>query len=145
MDEHPDADVQVVGLVLGNDALGDAVRPEFDRVIERMRENQRLPEVRDFPAWREERRGGEVANEIAVRPIATRAVAPGETVQGTLSASSDHELEDGRLVQHFTITGRALPEAAVQRAVELSRDKYCSVWHSLRQDIALKVTFDVTP
>jgi hypothetical protein len=31
-------------------------RPEFDRVIERMRENQRLPEVRDFPAWREERR-----------------------------------------------------------------------------------------
>ncbi|MEO7654085.1 MAG: PAS-domain containing protein [Sphingomicrobium sp.] len=33
-----------------------AERPEFDRVIERMRENQRLPEVRDFPAWREERR-----------------------------------------------------------------------------------------
>lgn len=46
------------------------------------------------------------ANEITVRPIATRAVAPGETVQGTLSAATDHELEDGRLVQHFTITGR---------------------------------------
>lgn len=46
------------------------------------------------------------ANEVAVRPIATRAVAPGETVQGTLSASTDHELEDRRLVQHFTITGR---------------------------------------
>ena len=30
--------------------------PEFDRVIDRMRENQRLPEVRDFPAWKEERR-----------------------------------------------------------------------------------------
>lgn len=46
------------------------------------------------------------ASEVAVRPIATRAVAPGETVQGTLSAATDHELEDGRLVQHFTITGR---------------------------------------
>jgi signal transduction histidine kinase len=31
--------------------------PEFDRVIDRMREQQRLPEVRDFPAWKEERRG----------------------------------------------------------------------------------------
>ena len=31
--------------------------PEFDRVIERMRDNQRLPEMRDFPAWKEERRG----------------------------------------------------------------------------------------
>lgn len=33
-----------------------AEKPEFDRVIERMRDNQRLPEVRDFPVWREERR-----------------------------------------------------------------------------------------
>jgi signal transduction histidine kinase len=31
--------------------------PEFDRVIERMRDGQRLPETRDFPAWKEERRG----------------------------------------------------------------------------------------
>jgi PAS domain-containing protein len=34
-----------------------AEKPEFDRVIERMREQQRLPETRDFPAWKEERRG----------------------------------------------------------------------------------------
>ncbi|MEO6361135.1 MAG: PAS-domain containing protein, partial [Sphingomicrobium sp.] len=32
-------------------------QPEFDRVLERMRDNNRLPEVRDFPAWKEERRG----------------------------------------------------------------------------------------
>lgn len=31
-------------------------KPEFDRVIERMRDNQRVPEVRDFPAWKQERR-----------------------------------------------------------------------------------------
>jgi len=34
-----------------------AEQPEFDRVIERMREQHRLPETRDFPAWKEERRG----------------------------------------------------------------------------------------
>jgi signal transduction histidine kinase len=33
-----------------------AEEPEFDRVIDRMRDNQRLPEARDFPAWKEERR-----------------------------------------------------------------------------------------
>jgi len=33
-----------------------AERPEFDRLLERMRENHRLPETRDFPAWKDERR-----------------------------------------------------------------------------------------
>jgi signal transduction histidine kinase/PAS domain-containing protein len=33
-----------------------AEQPEFDRLIDRMRDNQRLPETRDFPAWKEERR-----------------------------------------------------------------------------------------
>ncbi len=33
-----------------------ADRPEFDRVLERMRETNRLPEVRDFPGWKAERR-----------------------------------------------------------------------------------------
>ena len=39
------------------DAEWLAEQPEFDRVIERMRDQQRLPETRDFPAWKEERRG----------------------------------------------------------------------------------------
>jgi signal transduction histidine kinase len=33
-----------------------AERPEFDRILERMRDNQRLPEVRDFPVWKNEKR-----------------------------------------------------------------------------------------
>jgi putative redox protein len=36
----------------------------------------------------------------------------------------------------FHVQGN-VPPAAVERAVGLSRDKYCSVWHSLRQDIEL--------
>jgi putative redox protein len=43
----------------------------------------------------------------------------------------------------FTITGD-VPDAQVQRAIDLSHEKYCSVWHSMRQDIALKTSFTVT-
>ncbi|HEY7189662.1 MAG TPA: OsmC family protein [Vicinamibacterales bacterium] len=38
-----------------------------------------------------------------------------------------------------------VPPAAVERAIALSRDKYCSVWHSLRQDIQLTTAFDIIP
>jgi putative redox protein len=41
--------------------------------------------------------------------------------------------------------GGPVPEAAVTRALELSRDKYCSVWHSLREDITLTTTIDIQP
>ena len=43
---------------------------------------------------------------------------------------------------HFTMKGD-VPDAAIERAIQLSRDKYCSVWHSLRADITLDTTFEV--
>ncbi len=49
-----------------------------------------------------------------------------------------------RVALVFHIHG-AVPEATVVRAISLSREKYCSVWHSLRQDIELETSFDVTP
>lgn len=39
----------------------------------------------------------------------------------------------------YTITGD-VPKDQVQRAIDLSRDKYCSVWHSMREDITLETT-----
>src|SRR5215510_5253530 len=39
-----------------------------------------------------------------------------------------------RISLHFDIEG-AVPKEAVERAIALSREKYCSVWHSFRQDI----------
>jgi putative redox protein len=45
---------------------------------------------------------------------------------------------------HFAVTGD-VPSHAVERAITLSRNKYCSVWHSLRQDIDLLTTFEVAP
>ena len=43
---------------------------------------------------------------------------------------------------HFDIDG-AVPKDAADRAVALSRDTYCSVWHSLNPDIDFHVTCDV--
>ncbi len=43
-----------------------ADRPEFDRVLERMREANRLPEVRDFPGWKAERREWFLPGEAAI-------------------------------------------------------------------------------
>lgn len=47
-----------------------------------------------------------------------------------------------RITLHFHITGVVAPEA-VERAVALSRETYCSVWHSMRQDIDFATTFDI--
>ena len=44
-----------------------------------------------------------------------------------------------RVDLHFTVEGGVVYDA-VQRAIGLSRDKYCSVWHSMRQDIDFVVT-----
>ena len=45
---------------------------------------------------------------------------------------------------HFDLTTSA-PPAVVARAIELSRTKYCSVWHTLRPDVRLETSFDIRP
>jgi putative redox protein len=47
-----------------------------------------------------------------------------------------------KVLLHFAVHG-AVPEPAVERAIALSREKYCSVWHSLRQDIDLTTAFTI--
>jgi putative redox protein len=46
-----------------------------------------------------------------------------------------------RIDLHFTVDTTA-PAEQIERAIALSRDKYCSVWQSLRPDIALATTFE---
>jgi putative redox protein len=47
-----------------------------------------------------------------------------------------------RMTLQISVEGD-VPRDAVERAIALSRDKYCSVWHSMRQDIDFQVTLDV--
>lgn len=49
-----------------------------------------------------------------------------------------------KVALHFTLAGE-IPPDRVQRAIELSREKYCSVWHSMRPDIELVTSFEIVP
>jgi putative redox protein len=48
-----------------------------------------------------------------------------------------------RIQLHFTVEG-GVPKDDVDRAIRLSHEKYCSVWHSMRQDIEFIVSAEVT-
>jgi putative redox protein len=49
-----------------------------------------------------------------------------------------------RIALRFHVHG-TLPVEAVARAIELSRETYCSVWHSFRRDIELTTDFELLP
>jgi putative redox protein len=49
-----------------------------------------------------------------------------------------------RIALHFVVSGR-VPADRVERAIELSRERYCSVWHSLRPDIDFRTSYEITP
>jgi len=45
---------------------------------------------------------------------------------------------------HFDVTG-TVEGHVIERAIQLSRDKYCSVWNSLRADITLETSYTIHP
>jgi len=44
---------------------------------------------------------------------------------------------------HFTVTGKAVPVAAVERAIAMSHDKYCSASVMLGKTAAITTSFEV--
>ena len=44
---------------------------------------------------------------------------------------------------HFTVTGKGVPAAAVERAIAMSHDKYCSASVMLGKTAAITTSFDV--
>ena len=77
-----------------------------------------------YPTFAELRAGSEPVGGLRVAFTGQRA------------QSDPHRFTAIRL--EFTIAG-PVAETHVDRAVGLSRDKYCSVWNSLRDDIALEI------
>ena len=58
--------------------------------------------------------------------------------------AEDHPRRITRIALQMTIDGE-VPGDAVARAIALSREKYCSVWHSMQPDIELTATFAIRP
>lgn len=50
-----------------------------------------------------------------------------------------------KIHMHFTVTGRNLPPAAVERAIAMSHEKYCSASIMLAKTAAITTSFEVLP
>ena len=48
-----------------------------------------------------------------------------------------------RIRMHFVVTGRGVPAAAVERAIRLSHDKYCSASIMIGKTAAIETSFEV--
>jgi putative redox protein len=68
----------------------------------------------------------------------------GVAVSMTATRAAEHPHRILAVDIAFTVSG-GVPEAQVRRAIDLSHEKYCSVWHSMRQDITLTTRFTITP
>ena len=64
------------------------------------------------------------------------------TITGTRAPEAPKRLTTAHV--RFHVHGE-IPPAAVERAIALSRDKYCSVSQSLRPDIELTTEFEILP
>jgi len=85
--------------------------------------------------------GGCMASDVVHILVKGRADVKGLTAR--LAAERAPE-DPRRLVKvdlRFAVQG-PVPADKVERAIALSRDRYCSVWHSLRPDIAFTTSFE---
>ena len=48
-----------------------------------------------------------------------------------------------KIHMHFVVTGRGLTEAAVQRAIQMSHDKYCSASIMLAKTADITTSFEI--
>ena len=76
--------------------------------------------------------------------ILTKGRQPFRALRSHLVADRAPE-DPHRIVRmHLQVTVEGdVPTDAVARAIALSYEKYCSVWHSMRQDIVFTTTHDV--
>lgn len=120
-----------------------ADRPEFDRVLERMREANRTPDVRDFPVWKAERREWFTAPEPVEESwtiaggVHLRVVAQPLPEGGLLLIFEDRtqqfelQREHGEMQQVRTATLESLAEAVAvfgKGRLQLWNRKFRQVW-----------------
>jgi putative redox protein len=83
-----------------------------------------------------------MATDVAL--ILTKGRLPLEALEARIEAERAPS-DPRRLTKvslRFTVKG-AVPAEKVERAIALSRETYCSVWHSLRPDIDFETSFEI--
>jgi putative redox protein len=63
------------------------------------------------------------------------------TVEGTRNLTPPQRYTSFKMEAH--VSGEGITPAKIERAISLSREKYCSVYHSLRQDIEIEIEYRI--
>ncbi len=65
------------------------------------------------------------------------------TVDLSAERADEHPKVFTRIKVHFVITGKNIKENAVERAIELSENKYCSASAMLKKTAEIEITYEI--
>lgn len=65
------------------------------------------------------------------------------TVEGTRNETPPQYYTSVEIM--IRISGKGITPKKIDRAIALSRETYCSVYHSLRKDMVVNVTYEIEP
>lgn len=87
---------------------------------------------------------GCMASDVVLILEKGRQALGGLTARVTAERAANPPRRLLRVDIRFTVTGDVAADK-VERAIGLSRETYCSVWHSMAPDIELTTSFEVAP
>jgi len=87
--------------------------------------------------------GGCMASDLVHILVKGRVDVKGVVARLTGERAPEDPRRLVRVDLRFAVRG-LVPADKVERAIALSREKYCSVWHSLRPDIAFTTSFEIS-
>ncbi|MFZ3127772.1 MAG: OsmC family protein [Rhodoferax sp.] len=87
--------------------------------------------------------GGCTAYDVVLILKRGRHAVQGCTVKLSAERAETDPKVFTRINMHFTVAGKALPAAAVERAIAMSHEKYCSASIMLAKTAAITTTFEL--
>jgi putative redox protein len=87
--------------------------------------------------------GGCTAYDVVLILKRGRHAVQGCTVKLTAERAEVDPKVFTQINMHFTVTGKGLPAAAVERAIAMSHDKYCSASIMLAKTAAITTSFEL--
>ena len=87
--------------------------------------------------------GGCTAYDVVLILKRGRHAVQGCTVKLTAERAETEPKVFTKIHMHFTVTGKSVPAAAVERAIAMSHEKYCSASIMLAKTADITTSFDV--
>ncbi len=87
--------------------------------------------------------GGCTAYDVVLILKRGRHAVQGCSVKLTSERASEDPKVFTQIHMHFTVTGKAVPAAAVERAIAMSHEKYCSASIMLAKTAQITTSFEV--